>query len=291
MSTTSQEDSLEAIGHDVPRQVRRLVRRARKSLVGAAAPFGEDLHQTRTALKRARALLELIPGAKKMRSRVGDVSREVGRLRDAGVAVATFDRVVQSARLRVTPSLRLVRETLERRRTELEAAAGTEAELERAQRTLKREARRIAQGALEEPSWREVKQGYKASYRAARKEMGTAYRRGTDEAFHDLRKAVKLHAYQLKGLQLTTSAGEPGSRQNDLERLGDVLGEAQDLAMFEATLSAERACFGGKDDCRRLLQTMRRRRADLRKQARPLAKSLFRERPAQWSRQLSVRAA
>lgn len=291
MGKSTPAPSHKTVGRAVPRGTKHLIRRARKALAGAAAPFGEDLHQTRTALKKARALLQLIPRGKKMRDQLGDVSRVIGSVRDAGVAVVTFDRVVQSAGLPMTPPLQKVRDRLVQRRTEIESNPDTVVELHRAERALAQQERRTKQGALGAPTWRDVKGGCKASYRKARRTMAVAYRRGTDSAFHDWRKAVKRHTYQLKGLRIEAGAGKSGVRQRDLERLGDVLGEAQDLAMFEATLRAERACFGRKGDCQRLLSQMQRQRRQLRKEAQPLGDQLFGERPAQFAHRLDGRVS
>jgi hypothetical protein len=115
--------------------------------------------------------------------------------------------------------------------------------------------------------------------------MAAAYHKNTEIAFHSWRKAVKQHAYQLK----TLAAGSKNrrGRQIDLDRLGDVLGEGQDLAMFEQTLHGEQSCFEDQNECQRMLALMQHRRRQLRTEVRPLGEQLFTERPRAFARRLA----
>ncbi|HEY0712373.1 MAG TPA: CHAD domain-containing protein, partial [Polyangia bacterium] len=262
------------------RKAQQLVRRARRSLERAAPPFGEDLHDTRTALKRARALLQLVPKGKKPREQLGKLGRRVGQVRDAGVAVVTFDRVVKSEGLRMTPALRTVRAHLVERRDGIENDPGTVRALAKAERSLERHGRALKK--LEAPAWTTVKRGCKASYRNAQRAMVAAYESGSDEAFHDWRKALKQHLYQLKGLKLGSGA-EGEQRLVGLDQLGEVLGEAQDLAVFESILRAQGRCFSSPRDPARLCELLQRRRTQLRNRVRAQAEELFAERPAAYA--------
>ncbi|HEY0710418.1 MAG TPA: CHAD domain-containing protein, partial [Polyangia bacterium] len=277
--------SRKALSHAVPRRAARLVRRAHRSLAGAAAPFGEDLHTTRTALKRARALLQLVADGKKPRNHLGALARRIGPVRDAGIAVVTFDRIIKSEGLRMTGALETVRQRLVQRRDELEADPKTDCVLAKVERALQREARALKRGGVKRPKWPTVKRGCKASYREARRALACAYREGSDAAFHDLRKAVKRHLYQLKELRLPVEA-EAAQRLDGLDQVGETLGEAQDLAMFEATLQNEAACFSNEADCRRLCRLLQRRRTQLRGRVRALAHTLFADRPAVYAASL-----
>jgi hypothetical protein len=273
--------SHKALSHAVPRKSRRLVRRARRLLAGAAVPFGEDLHQTRTALKRARALLQLVPGGKRHRDRLGALGRRIGHVRDVGVAVVTFDRVAKSEGLRMTRALQMVRAHLVDRRERLETDPRTARTLAKAERALARRAREMKDARLDQPNWRTIKRRCKSTYRDARRGMVFAYQSGqreADVAFHEWRKAVKRHLYQLKGLALSHEGN--AQRVADLDHLGEVLGEAQDLAMFEATLREEFVAFPNPREPQRLYQLLGRRRTQLRDRVRPLAETLFAARPA-----------
>lgn len=273
-----------AIRKAAPRQARKQLRRALKAVKSAAPPFDEDVHQARTALKNVRALLKLMRRGDKTRERLAKVARRVGRLRDAGVVIVTFDRVVRAARIDKTPSLDAVRARLEARRAALQTDPQTLADLAKAKKTLKQVKRR-AERLLDTPTWPVVVDGLEASYKKARNAMAAAYRQGTDAAFHRWRKAVKSHAYQLRALH--SDGGKRRGRQVDLDRLGDILGEAQDLAMFEETVRAERSCFDDQEDCRRLLHLLFRRRQLLRQDVRPLAENLFSERPRAFAKRLA----
>jgi hypothetical protein len=272
----------------VPRQVRAQLRRAHKAIKVAAPPFGEDVHRARTALKKARALLRLLPGEKNTRRRLAKVTRRVGALRDAGVLIATFDRVVGAAPLALTPALQKVRALLVSRRAALESSAATEAQLRRGRHTLRAIRRAKRARGLPVPRWSALVDGLARSYRAARRAKRVAYTTGEDRAFHTWRKAIKVHGYQLRVL---TAAGlETTSRLAVLERVGDVLGEAQDLAVFEATLGAQRDCFEDQRDCDALLKEMRRRRIELRQAIRGMADGLFEEKPRRLCKRLLTRA-
>jgi CHAD domain-containing protein len=279
--------SRRSIRKAAPKMARRQLQRALKAVQAAAPPFGEDVHQARTALKRVRALLKLMRRGGKTRKRLADVARRVGNLRDADVIVTTFDRVMKTSGLPMTPALTDVRERLEAKRAALETDPRTAADLKEAQQILRRVKRRTKSRLHNRPSWPVIARGLVGSYRKARRALTAAYRKNTDAAFHGWRKAVKQHAYQLRALE----AGGKSSRgrRTDLERLGDVLGEAQDLAMFEQTLQGERSCFPDENEYQRMLALMHHRRRQLRNEVRPLGEQLFSERPRDLARRLGRR--
>jgi CHAD domain-containing protein len=271
---------------EMVRKAQQLVRRARRCLKGAVPPFGEELHQARTALKRARALLQMVPGGRKHRRRLRDVARRIAHLRDAGVAITTFDEVVKSTDLQMTPTLKEIRARLVKRRASLEADPRTKRTMEAAHRALGRRARQLKQSTVDDPGWAQVRNEVVSSYQKARRRMAIAWRSGADGDFHEWRKAVKRHAYQMRALD-SGELRRAGMRMRELDRLGDLLGDAQDMAVFEEMLRGEATtAFSHDRECKRLCQQLRRRRFELRRRARPLAQTLFAERPAEYRRLL-----
>jgi CHAD domain-containing protein len=251
----------ESIGRAIPRLVRGRLAKAIQAVESPASPLADRVHDVRTALKKSRALLQLVRPllgrrARKEQRRLAAIARRVADLRDAGVLVETFDRLATTFQEQLTP-LQAVRARLEDRRARLEQRPDTLRSLRRTGRALARVRR----------------------YRKARRAMADAYEQESSLAFHAWRKAVKAHAFQVELLARLCPAYTEG-RRDPLAHLGEALGEDHDLVLFEETVRAERGCFDDQSDCERLLALVSVRRRELRLQARLLGERLFAERPS-----------
>ena len=282
----------------VRQAARRLLRVELQGAIDAAEddrrPRGERIHDVRTALKRARALLRLVSSllgrrGREERRRLAAIARQFGAVRDAEVAVETIDRLLpllggQSSAL----SALRIRAVAEWRA--LERRAETAQDLRRASRALalaRRRAERLFDRARGQGG-RAVADGFVREYGKARQAMKDADRLHTPLAFHVWRKGVKIHAYHVKVL---TNAGvkEMASRRDSLDALGSLLGEGHDLTVFEATIRAEQPRLGHSVDCERLLAVIETRQRDIHRRVKQLGRRLFVDRPSMMRRKLRPR--
>jgi CHAD domain-containing protein len=267
-------------------RIRRLLRAELKRGIEAVEderhPLATRVHDMRTALRRARAVLKLARPLLRRRaheemSRMARTARSLSVVRDAEAVVETVDRVSRqvggSAR-----SLAGLRRRLNTRRRTLEQRPKTLKALQRAGRALRRIRRRV-KGLWQAPSAQALGMGFAHEYRKARQASKAAYRRDGLERFHLWRKIVKTHAFHVKLLAAAGVTGMEG-RLAAIESLGTALGEDHDLAVLETTIRAERACFADPRDYERLSTLIVTRQRAIRAEVRPLARRLFAERPA-----------
>jgi CHAD domain-containing protein len=269
--------------HGMERLLRRLLAVAIEAADDGARPLGTRVHEMRTAIKKARALLRLVDPllgrrGRRERTNLAAVARWVGSVRDAGVVVETFDRLMTTGPTRAT-SISALRGRLTARRREVEESRTTIRNLRRAGHAL-RLARRRAKGLLLRGDGRRaLADGFARGYRAARLAMKEAARRDTPEAFHAWRKAVKTHAFQVRVLA-GAGVGELRDRVAVLDVLGATLGEAHDLGLLAEIVFAESAVLSGKRSrYGRLVVRAEIRRRDLHARALSLGHRPFEGRP------------
>jgi CHAD domain-containing protein len=112
--------------------------------------------------------------------------------------------------------------------------------------------------------------GFEATYRRARKAMAAAYDDPIPERFHEWRKAVKYHGYQVRLLRPMWD-GQLRARGATADALSELLGAYHDVVVLGSTLHGS-----GTRTLRRLID---RRRAEIEVLTRPIGMRLFAERP------------
>jgi CHAD domain-containing protein len=283
----------------IARQVPRIARKQMDGAIAALADRGRNapdrVHEARTALKKLRGLLRLVePGLgrrfREENASLREIAAALSRLRDAEVLVKTFDGLFDRFDEQLDPRLRRVRTRLKTRLRAIEAQVNVEArfaEVSAALEAARDRARRWRpRGGRRDGGWKAVAGGLSKTYQRGRRALRAAYAaRGAhepdaaNEAFHDFRKAVKYHGYHMRLLADVWPA-ELEARLVALERLGDLLGEDHDLAVFAHTLATETRCFDNERDRQVLLGLVEARQEALRAEVRPLAARVFAEPPA-----------
>jgi CHAD domain-containing protein len=250
-------------------------------------PAERTIHETRKALKRARALVRLQRSAlgprrfERNNAALRKAGRRLATARDAEVVVDALDALVEQHPKRLAQSAGVAR-----LRGELLA------ERERAQAQTRHGAR-VRGVVLEElrgaradlACWRATQDdakttrvGLKAIYRQGRRRGRRARKRESSAALHDWRKRAKDLRYVAEALELRGVAKRA-------DRLGEAIGEEHDLWLLERCVRRRRKCFKGDKAARRELQRQiagRRRR--LRKRAFKLGRELYREPPKRFVR-------
>jgi CHAD domain-containing protein len=240
----------------------------------------DRVHQARTSVKRLRGLLRLVGpslGGRYPREhqRLGALGDRLSQLRDAEVMIETFDGLF----------LRRVRTGLDRRRRGVERRLDLPDRMHEAAREFRKTRKRAAGWVPRAGGWKALEDGLRDTYRWGRQAMATAHGSGRDADVREWRKAVKYHGYHVR-LLADLWPEELNGRLDVLDKLGTLLGEDHDLAVFAETLRGEPACFDDGRDQQVLLGLIAQRQQALRAMAHPLGRRLYAEAPAAFTRRL-----
>jgi CHAD domain-containing protein len=271
-----------------PDRVAEEVRRVATDQVerGLAELDGDDpdegIHQVRKRCKKLRALVRLVRDAdedlyRRENAAFRDTARRASHLRDDAAMVEAFDALATVYEDHVDlASYDPIRAALAARRDENapdldEVLAAMRDDLEAAHR-------RIAAWDLPEGGFDLLAGGLARTYRRSRKRRLDAYAAGTTEAFHEWRKRVKYHRYQVRLLQ-DAWPQVLRARRRELHTLGELLGDDHDLAVLRARLHDDPGGHGGTELVAALTGLLDRRRATLQARADHLGARLFAEKP------------
>lgn len=231
----------------LPAELRRAameqVVRARTALEAARGDHARQLHEARKATKKARALLRLARSADEefYRAANGILRRGAAAVagpREASALVETLDRLIAAYPGKVSGAfLGLIRHRLAERRDRIVATtAGLDATIAEATGCCEEAALLIGEG-FAHARRRHLRQGADRTLKEWRRATKRARRRGHVEDFHDLRKSVKAHWTHL-GLLEDFIASKVARRRPAVEKLGELLGELNDVHVLRAALKA-----------------------------------------------------
>ncbi|HEV3070709.1 MAG TPA: CHAD domain-containing protein [Solirubrobacteraceae bacterium] len=270
-------------------------------------PPQRTIHETRKALKRARALVRLQRSAlgpkrfKRNNTALRLAGRRLASARDAEVVVAALDALIEQQPKRLARSAgvaklrgRLLAESEQAqshtrhgaqvRGIVLEELRATRRDLERWQPV--------------QSDRKTARQGLNAIYRQGRRRMRRARKAGkttgasakasakagikasakSSAALHDWRKRAKDLRYCAEALGLRKLAKRA-------DRLGETIGEEHDLWLLARCVQRQRKCFKGDRAAHKELQRqIARRRRRLRRRALELGRELYREPPKRFVR-------
>ncbi|MDE2737325.1 MAG: CHAD domain-containing protein [Gemmatimonadota bacterium] len=284
-------------GENAPEGVRRMAaEQLDKALEHLACQDGKrdkHIHEARKATKRLRALVRLV------RRELGDevyalenqcyrdAGQRLSELRDATVLVETLDRLIESLGEDVPKSrFARVRAWLVERRDQVygQAASSDRVALEViADLTPARE--RLEDWNLQRQGWGGIRVGLQRIYARGRRDFAAAYALPSDEAFHDWRKQAKYLWYHTQILEnIWPSVIQ--AQAEELDQLGELLGQDHDLAVLRTTVLAEFPRAGATATLRALERRIDEVRARIQARARPLAERIYLERPRDFTRRL-----
>jgi CHAD domain-containing protein len=246
--------------HPGGRPRRQLRRIASGEVAAALAAFElddphETVHVVRQHSKKLRALLRLVRLAAPDRSGrvsagIRDTARRLAGLRDATVALQTFDDLARAARdARAAgadgraPAWDVVRRGLERRRDE-QSRVELDPVLAVVRSELEALSGRIGGWDVDGTGFEVLAAGLGRAHVRCRHRMDAALREPSTAAFHAWRKAAKDHRYHLELLHELWPA-VLGAQEDELHRLTDLLGGDHDLAVLRTDLHAEPDRYGG----------------------------------------------
>lgn len=242
------------------------------------------VHSVRKRCKKLRALARLVRGG--LGNAYVDANRELRGLarslaefRDGKVVLATHDGLVGHFDAVLDGrALAGVRARLARTRPGQTDAATVHLEARLAEFRARLEAlgRRAAAWPLAGDAPAVLEHGYRRTYKRGRDAFRGAAG-GSPEEFHEWRKRAKYHWYHTQLVApLARKSLKP--RIRDAERLSDLLGDAHDLAVYEARLEAIAAeCDATAIETLRALAVWRR--GHLERRAVELGETLYAPKP------------
>jgi CHAD domain-containing protein len=244
----------------------------------------EAVHDARKRCKEVRSVARLVRGSigddafGAFNSAVRDAATELGPIRDSHAVLGAFDQLLKASGRRRDPALSAVRAEHAAEADRATSAAVSDLKrIEGARRLLTR-ARRNAHRWSVPCGFPSVADGIELVYRSGRAALRTARSAPTDDAMHEWRKAVKrlFHAMQL------VEAAAPTVLSNlveQLDRLGDLLGDDHDLAVLVERLG-ERSPEA--------VDLARQRQSELRAEAFPLGAILYAEKPTAFRKRIEA---
>jgi CHAD domain-containing protein len=203
------------------------------------------------------------------------------------VLLGTLDDLVRTWPGKKPDSLRKLRAHFSVRLDEALQAFDRTCGFAKLARQLGRARRRVKRWTRAGDGWKAFGPGVARQYQQAHVRMAQAYRAGTGDAFHAWRRSVKSHRHQLHAL-MDLWPQELKGRVDQLDRLGDLLGEEHDLTVLESVLAATPLDVLDRPAHVQLLKQLDRRRDQRRAQARSLGAPLFREQPGVFKRRLKT---
>lgn len=241
------------LGEQIDAAVRRI---AREQIDGAVAKLAvadpEDpraVHSLRKSCKRIRALLRLVRGElepsgvyRRENVALRDLARPFSDIRDADVALATYDRLMAGAGARVVRRRYApIRAALTRRRQAVLDAPGMDmaARLQAARLGLLEVRARIDDWPLANSGFDAIWWGFRKTYRRAYRRRREAMVNFNLELMHEWRKRTKYHRIHLRLLRFLWPPVIE-ARQNEAERLGEMLGDERDLRLLRDLVASER---------------------------------------------------
>ena len=115
----------------------------------------------------------------------------------------------------------------------------------------------------------------------------SAHWTGSAEAYHDWRKRVKYLWYQVQVLQNIWPAGMK-SLSDELDQLGELLGDHHDLSMLRSTVLNGFPRAGATSTIAALYRRIDEVRLELEKRAEILGKRVYAERPREFTRRIGT---
>jgi CHAD domain-containing protein len=273
--------------HPGGRPRRQLRRTARREVERALADLDLDdrhaaVHAVRKRGKRLRALLRLVRDAapelyQRENRAIRDTARRVAGLRDATVAIESFEALLASYGDEITvEDLAPVWEGLVDRRAALVEQDGLEASLAAVREDLEDLRARIDRWKLDGDGFAVLAAGLGRTYRRGRDALDEVAADPTTAALHEWRKRVKYHRYHLELLHEAWPQVLRAHREQ-LHVLTDLLGEDHDLAVLRAVLHDGPDRFGGAEVVATCTALLDRRRAHLQADAVTLGRRCYAE--------------
>ncbi|WP_423823061.1 CHAD domain-containing protein [Salinisphaera sp. SPP-AMP-43] len=237
----------------------------------------EAIHEARKRLKKIRAALRLVRPAigeayARENHRFRDMARPLAGTRDDHVLVETFDKLLdaRSADIDRRRYVGLRPKLVARREQGTTEAIGEQ--IEALKQDLSAADDAIRRLAFERKDFGAIRAGLEQTYQRGRDGWRDARQAPAATTLHEWRKQIKYHRYHCDLLSDLWPA-PISSRESELHRLSDLLGDEHDLTVLGQTLlEADGLAMANQEQ---LLALINHRRTELKRAALPLGQRLF----------------
>ncbi|MDQ8204363.1 CHAD domain-containing protein [Pelagicoccus sp. SDUM812003] len=277
----------ESPGQGLKRILREQIGKAEAEL---SAAKGEDphqaIHQARKRCKKIRALYRLVrPELEKVYQRENrrfrDNARRLATVRDAEAMTEAYDRTMAYFEDGIEDRAQYagIRFHLTNRRNALASSElDLEERVERFRRDLERGREVAGSWKLDSKEFDGIELGFRKTYKRGRKAMKAAIARPSPKRFHEWRKRVKYHRFHLRALR-GIWRHPMGAFEDEMDELGELLGDAHDLHVLDRYLEENRDQFSDKVDLDGFLSYSERLRHELEHEAVTLGRRAYASKP------------
>jgi len=240
----------------------------------------KTVHQLRKRCKKLRGLIRLVrpafPDYSHENAAFREAAQSLSGIRDAEVMTKTYDALMQAYGGEVDRgAFGQLRRALTARSREEQDGDRLSGHLDLFRQNMIAAQERVRGWTIEAHGFEALGPGLSKTFARARKAMANAGDDRTAENMHEWRKRVKYHWYHARLLEPCFPAAL-SAHKKATKRLGDMLGDHHDLAVFVKTLEAEEI---GDDEKRQVIVALAgQRQAALEAAAYPLGVRLFAER-------------
>lgn len=278
--------------------LRRIVR---EQMLGTAASLRDPatetsrrVHESRKRFKEIRALLRLFrdPLAEQFALEnhwYRDAARELADYRDADAVVAAVNNFSTKVKQRLgSDTMRRLRNVTRNEHRAIyrdrETAAAT---IENVAAQLSVAAARLNDLSQESfGGFAAIMPGMMRTIRQGKRAMREAYESRNAIAFHEWRKRVKDHWYQVQ--LLTPLSSKLATRERMLHKLSHILGEHHDLEVIRGVVIAAETAFA-PDEAARIDEVLAQCQERLARKARSIGREIYGPRAVDFARRLEKR--
>ena len=245
----------------------------------------EAVHDVRKEIKKLRAVLRLVRADIGKNAYHGhthalrDASDRLTALRDAEVKLGAFDDLVKQSKRNGRPFSKIKAALRENCRTEEDKVFKGNS-IASVKGILCHEKQQFDHLKIKSSGWKAIEPGLKKIYHRGREALEAAEREPSPENFHQWRKRVKDLGHQLRLL------GPGRSRKlraytNDLDKLGELLGDDHDLFMLKQFVVGKFGHTPGANVFQKLISS---RMKKLRSEALKLGRRFYPKKPGRFCR-------
>ncbi|KFL30858.1 hypothetical protein JP75_12780 [Devosia riboflavina] len=206
--------------------------------IAASEDFDDTVHELRRRCKKIRGLLRLVrpnfPDFATENAAFRDAANALSASRDAAVMLETFDALFKDEPSETRNALRSRLEDNVRRVSRQEDRTGL---LDGFAEAMASARKRVKHWNFDAQGFALIEPGLHDTYARMRKRLKEAEKTGEDEDFHEWRKETKGHWFQVTLLK-DCAPDRLGARRDQLDILGEYLGDHHNLAVLDDGLEA-----------------------------------------------------
>jgi CHAD domain-containing protein len=242
------------------------------------------IHETRKSIKKTRAVLRLVrvhlgDTWEAENNRLRKVARTLAEFRDAAVMMETFDQIKREFADKEWPqTLSSVRAAFGRQRVQSARDGGIRLVLKGARPILEKAMSDIEAWPLATDDFSLIEAGIGKAYRRSRNYLEHAQSSVFPEVWHEFRKRVKDHWYQMRLLENSDPERMAGYEKR-LKQLETALGDDHNLVVLHDKIRANPAAYGKDEDIEFLVDCIGKYQKRLRRDARDLSVRIYDEKP------------